>query len=139
MASSAASRVALMSIHPRYAEAIVAGRKRVEFRKRPLAADIDVVVIYATAPVRAIIGWFTVSETVRGAPEDIWHRLHAVGEISWSDFHAYYSGCSEAVALLVGETQRLAEPVALSELCPRPTTPQSFNYIPGTVLDQVGS
>jgi predicted transcriptional regulator len=139
MVSSATRRVALMSIHPQYAEAIVDGRKRVEFRKRPLAADVDIVVIYATSPVRAIIGWFTVRETLRAAPEDIWHRLHAVGEISWSDFQAYYSGCSEAVALLIGEVQRLAEPVALSQICPRPATPQSFNYLSGTVLDQVGT
>ena len=52
-----------MSIHPQYADAIVAGRKRAEFRKRPLAADIDVVLIYATAPVRAIIGWFTAPQS----------------------------------------------------------------------------
>lgn len=135
--SSASRRVALMSIHPHYAEAIVSGRKRAEFRKRPLAADVNVVLIYATAPVSAIIGWFTVRGTVKTTPKDIWHLLHDVGEICWADFAAYYSGCNEGVALLVGEAGRLTRPVALSEIQPSPATPQSFNYIPDNVMAQI--
>jgi predicted transcriptional regulator len=126
-----------MSIHPRYAEAIVSGRKRAEFRKRPLASDVDVVLIYATAPVSAIIGWFTVRGTLKTTPEDIWRVLHDVGEICWSDFAAYYSGCDEGVALLVGEAGGLTKPVALSEIHPSPATPQSFNYIPDNVMAQI--
>lgn len=137
MASATDSRVALMSIHPRYAEAILAGKKLVEFRKRPLPPDVEMVLIYATSPVRAIIGWFTVSGVVRTTPDAIWRSLHSVGEISRSDFQSYYAGCAEGVAMLVGETGRLAGPVTLSELSPTPATPQSFNYIAETVLDQL--
>jgi predicted transcriptional regulator len=135
--SSSGRRVALMSIHPRYAEAIVSGRKRAEFRKRPLAADVDIVLIYATAPVSAIVGWFTVRGTVKTRPEDIWHLFHDVGEICWSDFAAYYSGCDEGVALLVGAAERLAKPLALSDIRPSPATPQSFNYISEQVMAQI--
>ena len=81
-----------MSIHPGYAEAILSGRKRAEFRKRPLAEDVRTVLIYATAPVSAIVGWFTVRGTLKAAPEDIWRQLHSVGEICWHDFTNYYSG-----------------------------------------------
>jgi len=126
-----------MSIHPHYAEAIVSGRKRAEFRKRPLAADVDVVLIYATAPISAIVGWFTVKDTIQTTPENIWRLLHDVGEIQWTDFAAYYSGCTEAVALLVGRAERLKKPVALSEIDPNPATPQSFNYLPGRVMTQL--
>ncbi len=137
MDSSAARRVALMSIHPRYAEAILSGRKQAEFRKRPLAADIDVVLMYATAPVSAIVGWFTVRDTVRTAPDDIWRRLHAVGEICWPDFADYYAGRDEGVALLIGRVGRLEKPVALSAIRPALATPQSFNYISRDVLAQI--
>ncbi len=44
--------IALMSIHPQYANAIVEGTKRVEFRKRPLARNVTHVIVYATAPVK---------------------------------------------------------------------------------------
>ena len=137
MDSSSARRVALMSIHPRYAEAILSGRKRAEFRKRPLAADVGIVLIYATAPVSAIVGWFTVRDTVRTAPDNIWRRLHAVGEICWPDFADYYAGRDEGVALLIGEVGRLAKPVALSEMRPALAIPQSFNYLSVNVLNQI--
>ena len=39
-----------MSIHPVYANAILTGDKKVEFRKRRLAADVTHVLVYATAP-----------------------------------------------------------------------------------------
>jgi predicted transcriptional regulator len=126
-----------MSIHPRYAEAILSGRKRAEFRKRPLAADVDIVLMYATAPVSAIVGWFTVRDTVRTAPDDIWRRLHTVGEICWPDFADYYAGRDEGVALLIGEVRQLAKPVALSEIRPALATPQSFNYISSDILTQI--
>ena len=137
MDSPSARRVALMSIHPGYAEAILSGRKRAEFRKRPLAEDVRIVLIYATAPVSAIVGWFTVRYTLRAAPEDIWRQLHSVGEICWHDFVNYYSGHDLGIALLVGEVGRLARPVPLSGVNPSPATPQSFNYISGKILTQV--
>lgn len=37
MATGTNGRIALMSIHPQYARAILDGTKEVEFRKRPLA------------------------------------------------------------------------------------------------------
>ena len=126
-----------MSIHPGYAEAILSGRKRAEFRKRPLAEDVRTVLIYATAPVSTIVGWFTVRGTLKAAPEDIWRQLHSVGEICWHDFTNYYSGRSLGVALLVGEVGRLTRPVPLSGVDPSPVTPQSFNYISDNILTQV--
>lgn len=137
MGSSAARRVALMALHPRYAEAILSGRKRAEFRKRPLAADVDVVLIYATAPVSAIVGWFKVRDTVKTTLKDMWCLLHAEGDICWSDFWDYFAGYDEGVALLVGEVGRLVRPVALSEIRPVPATPQSFSYISDKVWAQV--
>lgn len=137
MARSAARRVALMSIHPSYAEAIVSGRKRAEFRKRPLAPDIDVVLIYATAPVQAIVGWFSVTGTVKSSPNEIWDRLHSQGIITRSEFVKYYADHSQGVALLVGKAERFPKPVALSNLSPRPAIPQSFTYVSDAVFDQV--
>jgi predicted transcriptional regulator len=125
-----------MSIHPDYAEAIVSGRKCAEFRKRPLAADIDVVLIYATAPVQAIVGWFEVSGTVRSSPAEIWRRLHSQGGISRTEFTTYYAGSIQGVALLVGKVERFSELVALSVLSPRPAIPQSFSYISEKVFSQ---
>ena len=72
-------RVALLSVHPLYAAALVDGRKTVEFRKRRLAPDVSRVRVYATAPLQHVIGEFEVAETVEGTPGEIWDRFGSAG------------------------------------------------------------
>ena len=75
-----------MAIHQRYADAIMDGEKRVEFRKRRLADDIEVVWVYATAPISKVVGHFSIDEVVQGTPQDIWDRFGAVGVIERTAF-----------------------------------------------------
>lgn len=49
VAESASGRIALISIHPQFAEAIVGGNKRVEFRKTALRSDVNHALIYSTS------------------------------------------------------------------------------------------
>ena len=137
MGARATGRVALMAIQPQYAQAILAGEKRVEFRKRALAPDIDTVLIYETAPTQRVVGRFKVADTVRLTPSGLWRRFGAVGSIARPDFMRYYDTHQAAVGLVVGSVDRLAVPVALSDLQPRPSVPQSFSYLPVAVLDQI--
>lgn len=119
-----------MAIHERYAQAIMDGVKRVEFRKRRLADDIETVWVYATAPVSKVIGHFSVHQIVQGTPQDIWEQYGSVGIIDHDDFFDYYEGRETAVAIIVGSAERLPDPVALDEIDPRPAIPQSFAYLP---------
>ena len=122
-------RVALMPIHPRYANAILDGSKGAEFRKRRLAPDIRRIVIYATAPISRIIGEFAIGETAVGSPQEIWRAHGATGEISEPAFHNYFAGKDTAVAFVVIQTRRYAESLALADLNPRPAVPQSTIYL----------
>lgn len=129
MGAPATNRVALMAIHPVYAEAILDGTKKVEFRKRRLAEDIRTVWIYATAPVQRIVGEFHIGQTVIDSPETIWSSYGAVGIIEHSDYQNYFAEKAEAVAFVVQGATRYETPVALDDLEPRPSIPQSFSYI----------
>ncbi|WP_309104756.1 ASCH domain-containing protein [Microbacterium sp.] len=129
MGGKATERVALMAIHERYADAIMDGVKRVEFRKRRLAADIETVWVYATAPTSKVIGRFSVHEIVQGTPQDIWERYGSVGVIEQDAYFNYYDGRETAVAIVVGSAERLPDPVSLNEIDPRPAVPQSFAYL----------
>lgn len=137
MGSRAAERVALMSIHPHYAEAILKGTKRIEFRKRALACDVRTVVVYATAPVKAIVGEFTIDDIVVATPTRLWNLHGSVGGIDRSSYREYYAGSTRAAGILVKASRRYKRPVPLAELSPMPTTPQSFSYLPAGSLDQV--
>lgn len=129
MGGRASERVALMAIHERYADAIMAGVKQVEFRKRRLASDIETVWVYATAPVSKVIGRFSVHEVVQGSPQEIWDQYGAVGVIEEEAFFSYYDGRDTAVAIVVGSAIRLPDPLPLDALVPKPAVPQSFAYM----------
>ncbi len=129
MGATAADRVALMSIHQRWAEAIVDGRKRVEFRKRRLAEDIRTVLIYATAPTSQVIGQFTIDEMITDTPARIWERFGAVGVIEKDAFFAYYGDAVSAVAIVVATAERFPDSLALTDFTPQPAVPQSFIYL----------
>jgi predicted transcriptional regulator len=134
MAKTAAGRVALMAIHPRFAYAILDGTKQVEFRKRRVAPDITRVLIYATSPVQKVVGSFTISEIVVDAPDLIWDEFGEFGVIERDAFAEYYATSDAAVAIRVEGTERFERPLALSELEPSPSIPQSFSYLPTSVL-----
>jgi predicted transcriptional regulator len=128
-----------MSIHPRYAEAILAGRKAVEFRKQRLARDIRLVVVYATAPISRIVGTFEVDDILVSTPDRLWQDYGQVGGIDKADFDAYYAGHLQAVGIVVRDAKRLPEEVSLDNIPGDPVPPQSWSYLPDTVLDDIAA
>ena len=128
--SAQRARVALMSIRPQFAGPILDGSKRVEFRKRPLAADIGTVVIYATKPVGAILGEFVVDEQAVGKPEELWARFADVAGIDREGFFNYYDGSTRAVGIVIGRVNRYDQSRPLGAVDPGARPPQSFKYLP---------
>src|SRR5262249_46812686 len=90
MGSRATARVVLMSIHPEFAQGILGGEKRVEFRRTRFAAAISHVVIYATKPVQQVIGFFKVAGVEQATPRELWRRYKSEGGIPRDLFRAYY-------------------------------------------------
>ena len=132
--SAPRDRIALMSIRPQFAAAILDGSKRVEFRKRPLAADIGTVVIYATKPVGAVVGEFVVGEQAVGKPEELWVRFAGVAGIDRAGFLDYYDGAGQAVGIVIGRVNRYHQPRQLNEVDASGRPPQSFKYLPATCV-----
>ncbi len=127
MALPADCSVALLPIKPIYADAIVDGRKHVEFRKTPFRRRVTHVAIYASTPVQRIIGIFRVAECEQASPERLWERHQAIGAISSADFNTYYADLETGVAIHIADVLRLADPVPLQVLRVHP--PQSFRYL----------
>lgn len=128
-----------MAIQPAYAQAILDGTKRVEFRKRRLAADIDTVLIYESAPTKSIVGHFTIERTELATPRGLWKSFGAVGSIARADYLAYYGDSERAVGLVISHAERYTHPVALAALSDRPAVPQSFSYLPASALAEAQS
>lgn len=108
---------AIISIHPRHANAILDGTKTVELRRRIPALSVGTRLwIYATRPVGAVIGIATVDSIVRGDPEEIWLKFGDRTAIDRVDYDAYFGGAHEAIGLLLINPQRSAKSVEIEKL-----------------------
>lgn len=134
MAKKQSGSVALLSIHPRFAEAIMDGEKRVEFRKVQFSRTVSHVIVYATSPVMKVIGYFEVSHVEAAPPAELWRKYRDVGGIEHDEFFAYFSGRSSGIALHVGVALPLANPLRLEQLGPGLVPPQSFVYLTSSCL-----
>lgn len=129
MADQALGRVALLSIHPRHASAILRGDKLVELRRTPVAADVTHVLIYATAPVQAVVGWFEVDGVDVASKSGLWSAHGSVAGVTRKEFRDYFSGAARAFAIRVGQVHRLLPMVSLDKIPGVRRPPQSFQYV----------
>jgi predicted transcriptional regulator len=124
-------RVVLMSIKPEFWTRIAAGTKRFELRRRPPKAPTgSLVVVYASAPTKALVGTFRISALHTGAVSEIWNSFGDQLGIDRARYRAYFTGVSSAWAIEVAEPAPFPE-VALSDLrlrVPGFRPPQSFMY-----------
>jgi predicted transcriptional regulator len=130
MARKEADAVILLSVKPQFACAIMDGTKRVEFRRVRFLRKARAVVVYATAPVGRVLGWFEPAFIEDGSPDAMWKKHAQVGGITLGEYRKYYQGAKRAVVLGVGKVHRFGSGLELGDLGPaelRP--PQSFRYL----------
>lgn len=118
---------AIISIRPHFAEAILAGSKTVELRRRIPPLEIGTRLwIYATRPTAAVVGSAIVGGIARGTASYIWKAFSSNAYLSRDDFNAYFEGASEAIAisLLNIQRQRVVDIDRLREMRPGFHPPQ---------------
>ncbi|MFO0856632.1 MAG: ASCH domain-containing protein [Phycisphaerales bacterium] len=123
----------LISLHPRFANAIFGGTKQAELRKvRPQVESGDQVVIYCTKPTAAILGVVTVESVIAAPPSKLWTRLSQTSAVSRSEFFRYFHNRHVAYAILITSPRLLKTPITLAELrteCRGFIPPQSYWYL----------
>lgn len=120
----------LLSIKPEYAEKILTGKKRYEFRKSIFKnSSVKTVVIYATMPVGKVVGEFDFDEVLSDSPQAIWAETSRYSGITKKFFNSYFDGRDKAHAIKVRSVRRYDIPVSLTEFVPSGAAPQSFRYL----------
>jgi predicted transcriptional regulator len=124
------ARVLVMSIKPRYADRIFAGEKTVELRRtRPRVESGDVVLVYASAPTKALVGAFAIGGVISEEVSCLWNRYSSMLGVSHKEYREYFAGTGMAHGLLVAEYVSFV-PVPLSVLRRRVgfRPPQSYMF-----------
>ena len=81
----------LLSIKPEYAEKILNGEKKFEFRRvLPKNKEVDKVVIYATMPIGKIIGEFEIADFISESPIQLWQLTEEFAGISFHFVESYF-------------------------------------------------
>ncbi len=128
-------RVLLLSIRPKFTDSILDGTKTIELRRtRPQVEPGDSVLIYASSPVKSIVGGFVVEELIQASPAGLWDRVKHTAGITQPEYDDYFNGAAVGYGIGVAGPWRLPDPIRLETLRARRPSfrpPQSYAYLPG--------
>lgn len=115
----------LLSIKPKYAEAICSGKKTVELRKKFIKGNSskDVfLMLYATAPVKKVVGIARVSTIVTMAADttekkqEIWEIVKDKACIEEKDFFKYVDTAKSLSLIYIAWAENLTKEVDVCEM-----------------------
>ncbi len=119
----------LLSIKPQYVNSIIKGEKQFEFRKKIFKSPmVERVYIYASAPIKKIVGYFELKKIINGSPIEVWEKCSQYGGIEEKDFFEYYKGKDKAYSLQIDNLAIFNKPICPYTLFEKFTPPQSFMY-----------
>lgn len=134
-------RALLMSIRPKYAAQIFDGTKTVELRRvRPRLTAGDLVLVYASSPVKALLGAFEVSRVISAPPSKLWNQVGTKTGTTRQEFDDYFDEADLGYGIVLRRTWRMARPMGLSKLRERHSIgpPQSYHYLTAKQTNRIG-
>ena len=107
----------ILSVKPRYGEAILDGRKRIEVRRR-FSSDLigRRVAFYASSPVRGLIGEARIASVDRLPAELLWHRSGGELGCTREEYLRYVGSAHEVNAIRFRDPIRYLAQIPLSQL-----------------------
>ena len=118
----------ILPIAPQYIEKILSGEKKYEYRKRLCKNNISRMYLYATAPVKGIVGEAEVIGKLEKNPKDLWNLTFQDSGIKVELFYKYFENYSRACAYKLGTVTRYANIIPLHNIGIDYII-QSFKYI----------
>ncbi len=121
--------VALLPIHPQYAESILNGEKHVEFRRKNFKNNVTHIAIYASSPIMKVVGYFEIEVIEVTTPKNAWRKYKKTGSISKIDFDSYYKNTETAVVIKIEKSFKFKNPLKITDLDQSYSAPQSYRYL----------
>jgi predicted transcriptional regulator len=119
----------LLSIKPEFASRIFDGSKKYEYRRTIFKRrEVEAVVVYASDPIRRVIGEFEIGEILHDEPDELWAQTCSYAGITKQRFMEYFVNQAKGYAIGIKEVRKYEDPLPLSELMVS-WPPQSFQYL----------
>jgi predicted transcriptional regulator len=121
-----------ISVKPEFAKKIVAKEKKIELRKvKPHIKIGDYVIIYASSPLKSIIGFGIIQQIIETSPQKMWEKYSFLLGIDKLRFDSYYNGKEKAIGIQIEDITQI-NPIHLEDLrCITPNfqPPQVYRYV----------
>jgi predicted transcriptional regulator len=131
-------KVLVVSVKPEFAEKIFTGEKSIELRKStPNVSPGDIVVVYCTSPVKAVVGICQVKEIIKLKPSAMWRIHNCVLGIDKKRYEEYYNDAAVAVGIVLKSVSKLDQNISLIDIrkmFPLFQPPQTFRYLSKSTL-----
>lgn len=132
-------RAILLSVKPRFADQIIAGTKKVEFRRSWAAEPVGLAVIYSSSPTQQIIAIVDIKGTVSAIPSTVWAKCRLLGPgLERKELLEYFSGKDQAYGILLGKVTLPPKPISPTLLFKDFRPPQSYRYLSTIELRRIG-
>lgn len=119
----------LLSIKPQFAELIFNGIKKYEYRRHIFSErNIQKVVVYASSPVKKIVGEFGIEDILYDDINALWINTRNNAGISKKYFLQYFANKSKGYAIKISTIKAYDIPLHLNSVRIS-TPPQSFMYL----------
>ena len=119
----------LLSIKPHFVNKIFDGSKKYEFRRTLFKRKgIKTVIIYASYPIKRIVGEFQIKEIISDDIDKIWEMTKDSAGITKDFFKSYYADKKVATVIHIGKITKYEEDKFLSDFNLK-QAPQSFCYL----------
>lgn len=131
--SQSVRQVLMLSVRSPHWERILSGEKSIELRRlRPRVCTGDSLVLYATAPVSAIVGSVTVQRITEHHPRHLWKLTSSGCGLTYQQFIEYFEGVERGFAIFVSSPRRSRQPLSLGQVqlsWPDFRAPQGYKYL----------
>lgn len=118
----------ILAIKPEFTDKILRGNKRYEFRKKAFKMPVKKIFLYATSPIKKVVGEVKLTDTVVLNKKELWEKCRRFSGVSEQSFNEYYKNKQEGVALVVTDPIEYAYPKSLEKFG-LSAAPQSFCYV----------
>jgi len=129
--------VALLSIKPFYAQQIIQGIKRYEFRRTRIRTDLSHIIIYCTSPIRRAIAVAEVDGVESGSVSRLWANTRHAAGISESAYRHYFQGKKCAIAISIRRVIPFTTWVSPDDKLFGFRVPRSFSYVEREFLEKI--
>jgi predicted transcriptional regulator len=121
----------LFSLKPQFADLVINGEKRVEFRRRfSRNMDGSLAYFYISSPIKRIMFSSILSKVHYSTVNDLWERFHSIGGVSEKDYFTYFNGRDDGYAIELDNVKVLSKTLSLDSIrnryMPSFRPPQSF-------------